>query len=105
MAALRAVPRGDLISRYREVLGRLWLLNLPPGDLRPAERHHERDLEDARELLREQARLCDEIAPDFAAAIGRDAAREWSRRMRACAWCGTAGVYHDPETGAEERLA
>jgi hypothetical protein len=85
-----------LIARYREVLGRLWLLNT--GEAPSSARHHRADLETARELLAEQARLCDELGAKLAAAIGLQAALGWVSRTGWCSWCGLRGVFHDPET-------
>jgi hypothetical protein len=81
-------------ASYREILGKLWLLNA--GAVPSPARHHRADLDDARQLLAEQARLCDELGADFAAVIGRQCAREWARCMGRCPWCGLTGEFHDP---------
>lgn len=91
-----AAPHRALIARYREVLGKLWLLNA--GEAPSSVRHHRADLEAARELLAEQARLCDELGAKLAAAIGQRAARGWVSRTGCCPWCGLPGAFHDPET-------
>ena len=95
-----AVPQRTLIARYREVLGKLWLLNA--GEAPLSARHHRADLEAARELLAEQARLCDELGATLASAIGQQAARSWVSRMGRCPWCGLPGVFHEPETKSGE---
>lgn len=84
------------VASYREILGKLWLLYA--GELPSSVRHHRADLDDARELLAEQARLCGKLGADFAAAISRQCAREWAGRMGRCPWCGLIGAFHDPGT-------
>jgi hypothetical protein len=69
-------------------------LNIPPAN-------GEVDAAEARVLLAELARLCDELGPEFASAVSRQHARAWSRTMNRCPWCGLVGVFHDPETGEE----
>jgi hypothetical protein len=92
-------PTRDLIADYREVLGRLWLLNIP-GESRPP-RAHQTDVDDARRLLAEQARLCDELGPALASAVARQAARGWVTAMGRCPWCGESGPFHDPARRGE----
>jgi hypothetical protein len=89
-------PVRDLVAEYQCTLARLWLLNVPSEARDP--RAHAADLEDARQLRAEQARLCDELGPEFALAVSRTAAREWARDMGRCPWCGLA-VFRDPATG------
>ena len=81
----------ELIEKYREILSRRWMLNISPS--------HPVDREDASRLLAEQAWLCDEIGPEFAAAVSRPHARWWAKAMGRCPWCGEPDVFHDPETG------
>jgi len=86
----------DHIAQYEAVLGRLWLLENQDTAIRS--RHaRSRDIEDARHLLAEQARLCDEIGPEFAAAISRQHARRWAEATQRCPYCGEEGVLHDAE--------
>jgi len=99
---LAALRRRDPIAEYRNVLGRLWLLNVP--DSRRDPRAHETDAAEARALLAEQARLCDDLGPEFAAAVSRQHAPLWARTMNRCPWCGMAGMFHDPDTGQEIAL-
>jgi hypothetical protein len=92
-------PPRDLIVQYQRVLAQLWVLNIPDSSGSP--HAHAADLEDAKRLLAEQAKLCDEIGPEFAAAISRQHARFWARMMKRCPWCGEANVFHNPESGEE----
>ncbi len=78
-----AAPHRVLVAGYREILGKLWLLNA--GEVPSSARQHRADLDDARQLLAEQARLCDELGADSAAVISRQCAREWVRRAWAVA--------------------
>jgi hypothetical protein len=85
----------DLIASYELVLSRLWLLNQPEGVARSyrdgadlARQAHEADREEARRLLDEQAKLCDELGPDFAEAVGRRHARFWAQMMKRDPWTG-----------------
>jgi hypothetical protein len=87
------------MAEYRNILGQLWLLNIPD-----APRARQADLEDARRLRDEQAKLCDELGPAFAAAVSRKHAGAWARAMGRCPWCGMAGMFHDPESGQEMAL-
>jgi hypothetical protein len=96
LAEAPATPLRDLIAEYQHVLSRLWLLNIPPAGAA--------DVAEARTLLADQARLCDEIGPEFAAAISRQHARTWARAMGRCPWCGLAGAFHDPDNGEEIAL-
>ncbi len=82
----------DRIGAYQRILGRLWDLAGQGADA---------DAGDCAALLQEQARLCDDLGPEFAAAVSRQAAREWAHREHRCPTCGDPGVYHDPETGEE----
>ena len=95
-------PVRDLVAEYCAVLGRLWLLNAPDSSRSPHARRA--DVAEARRLLAEQARLVDELGPEFAAAVSRQHARAWSQTMGRCPWCGLAGVFHDPATGGERAL-
>ena len=85
----------DPITRYRLILERLWDLAGQGADA---------DAGDCAALLQEQARLCDDLGPEFAAAVSRQAARAWAHREHRCPTCGDLGVYHDPETGEERPL-
>ena len=82
----------------RHVLARLWLLNIPPAS-RAVD-----VVAEARHLLTELARLCDELGPEFAAAVSRAHAHHWARTMGRCPWCGLAGVFHDGRTQGEESV-
>jgi hypothetical protein len=88
----------DLIGRYELVLAKLWLLNVVDGAVWSSQAH-QADVEDARQLLAEQATLCDELGPEFAAAVSRRHARTWARVMNRCPWCGKAGIFHTTESG------
>ena len=88
----------EMVGAYRHVLARLWLLNIPPAS-RAVD-----VVAEARHLLTELARLCDELGPEFAAAVSRAHAHHWARTMGRCPWCGLAGVFHDPDTGEESVL-
>jgi hypothetical protein len=85
-----------MVAAYREVLSRLWLLNISPSS--PVDR------DEAHRLLATQARLCDELGPEFAAAVGRQHARTWAHLLGRCPWCGESGMFHDPDTGEEIAL-
>jgi hypothetical protein len=58
-----------MIAEYREVLRRLWLLNLPED--RPSAGAYDADVADARQRLAEQARLRDELGGDLAGSFER----------------------------------
>src|SRR5262245_38689450 len=87
----------DMVGDYIAVLGKLWHQNVPDEAVRsrPAQTA---DLGDVDSLLAEQARTCDDLGPEFAAAISRQASRAWARSMRRCPFCGLPDVYHDPDT-------
>src|SRR5262245_26814816 len=87
-------PIAQMIVEYQFVLGRLWALNAAPSDS-GSRAARLADLEDARRLLGDQARLCDALGPEFAAALCRGHAGEWASLMDRCAWCGRPGVFHD----------
>jgi hypothetical protein len=87
--SLVTVPT-EHVEAYRHVLARLWLLNIPPQKPRA-------DLAAARRLLRDQARLCDQLGPELAWAISQQAASHWAQQMGRCPWCGLPGVFHESE--------
>jgi hypothetical protein len=96
---LRLLTAGQLpdpITAYEATLGRLWALNLAGAATDPEEIKH---------LLDMQARQCDELGPEFASAVSRQASCDWARRERRCPFCGLEGVYHDPVSGEETALA
>jgi hypothetical protein len=99
--ASRTAPAAarNQIAEYREILTRLWLLNIPDESRPPHAR--QTDVDDARRLLADQARLYDELRPVFASAVARQAARAWARAMGRCPWCGAPGTLHDPERRGE----
>jgi len=88
-------PSRDLVSEYRAVLSRLWLLNLPAAERSPEA--YAADVADVHRLLAQQAELCDELGPAFAEAVSREHAQMWFEVMKACPGCGTAGVFHVTE--------
>ena len=88
---LVAAHSEDPVAAYTRVLSQLWLLGSPPA---PSEAKHQRaDINAARRLLAEQARLCDELGPEFAAAVGRQAARAWAEAWKRCPLCGQPGGH------------
>jgi len=99
--ALSTVPRvtesdvPDQISAYVATLGALWALGAAGPDADRAE---------IRGLLADVTRQCDELGATFALAVARQASRDWSAREGRCAFCGLAGIFHDPETGQEVHL-
>jgi hypothetical protein len=93
---LTAGQAPDPITAYRATLGRLWALNLAGATTDP---------EEIKRLLEMQAKQCDELGPEFASAVSRQASRDWARRERRCPFCGLEGVYHDPVSGEESALA
>jgi hypothetical protein len=101
-ATANAPATGAPIAEYREVLGRLWLLNVV--DDRASAGAQDSDVADARQLLAEQAGLHDALGAGLAARVGREAAREWARRMQRCPWCGLASVRHDADSAEEIAL-
>src|SRR5262245_38117447 len=62
-------PRPELVAEYEAILGRLWRLNLLSESRHP--RARQADAEEARQLLDEQAKLCDELGPELAEAVCR----------------------------------
>ena len=99
VSRIPTAPTRDLIADYREVLARLWLLNMPDECGPP--RARQTDVDEARRLLAQQARLCDELGPGLASAVARQAARAWATAMRRCPWCGESGTFHDPARGGQ----
>src|SRR5688500_4367406 len=83
--------RGDVcgeanpVAAYRRVLQHLWLLDSPPAPSTAAQ--HQADVAEAQRLLPELARLCDDLGPAFAEAVGREAAREWVATWGRCPRC------------------
>ena len=98
-----AVPQRALTARYREVLGKLWLLNA--GEAPLSARHHRADLEAARELLAEQARLCDELGATLASAIGQQPLDRGFRAWAAAPGAGCPACFTTLRPGAEIPLA
>lgn len=85
----------DPIAAFKATLGALWTLGAEGPDADRAE---------ITRLLDAQARQCDDLGPEFAAAVSRQASREWSTREKRCAFCGLENVYHDPDSGEEITL-
>ena len=101
--AAPATPLPSLIAQYQSILGSLWLLNIDDETVR-SPHAHAADLEDAKHLLDQQARLHDELGDDMALAVSRRHAWTWAQMMKRCPWCGMPGRFHDPDGGAESVL-
>ena len=93
-----AVPTGPTsapIRAYVATLGALWALGAEGSDA---------DRTAVKGLLGEVARQCDELGAEFAPAVSRHAARDWSAREGRCAYCAMPGLFHDPDTGEDLHL-
>lgn len=83
------------VSNLRQILRQWFTLTTKEADgsLPPPE--------EARALLSEIRRLWDDTGPAFAEAGAREEARAYFSETRRCPYCGTRGVFHDPEHGGE----